>query len=196
MKVDQSPLGFPNNRESWNWMKNLLRQWSKSCFLRILWGISLGNLCLAGSPGSLFSGDNSRMVFRISFKDLAGFPITETIRNAKPGAVRGLLPNALLALDGQRVALVGFMLPTQLNKEKVTQFLLLRTRSACCFGVPPELNEMVEALAAKGPVTALMDTPVKVVGRLHVQEHREGTLLCSIYQIDVEDVSQDSGMVE
>jgi len=83
----------------------------------------------------------------------------------------------------------GFMLPTRIHNHLVTEFMLMRTQSTCCFGIPPELHEVVEVLKVADPPKVLMDTPVTVVGRLHVQDRWEGTFLCSIYQLDAEQVS-------
>jgi hypothetical protein len=133
---------------------------------------------------------------RIDWHTLASYKVTPKMLNAKPGKVRPLLPKAVQGLDGQEVALTGFMLPTMVHNRMAVAFLLLRTQNTCCYGVPPELNEVVEVLQLKQPAKILMDTPVRAVGRLHVRERWEGTFLCSVYQLDLEDVTPDTGKVE
>jgi len=91
-------------------------------------------------------------------------------------------------LDGKEVAITGFMLPIRIHNKLVTEFMLLRTQTTCCFGIPPELNEVVEVLRIDHPSKVLMDAPITVVGRLHVKERWEGTFLGSIYQLDAERV--------
>ena len=41
-----------------------------------------------------------------------------------------------------------------------------------------------EVLRIENPSKVLMDSPITVVGRLHVKERWEGPFLCSIYQLD------------
>lgn len=160
--------------------------------LAVAWGISSSGICLAAGT----SASDVTDLTQISFKILAGFPITKAILNAKPGRVRPLLPKSLLNLDGKRVSLLGFMLPLKVHNRMVTQFMLMRNQNTCCFGIPPELNEVVEVSNLQHPVKILMDTPIKAVGRLHVQERREGPFLYSIYQMDLEDVTEDSVAVD
>jgi hypothetical protein len=133
---------------------------------------------------------------RIDWHLLASYKVTPAMLNARPGRVCPLLPKAVRSMDGQEVALTGFMLPTQVHNRMAQAFLLLRSQSTCCFGVPPELNEVVEVLQLKQPAKILMDTPVRAVGRLHVRERWEGTFLCSVYQLDLESVEPDSGKVQ
>jgi hypothetical protein len=126
-----------------------------------------------------------------SFKELAGFHLPDAIFKAKPGHVLGFLPSAIRHLDGREVSLTGFMLPIRIHNRLVTEFMLLRTQNTCCFGIPPELHEVVEVLKIDNPTKVLMDTPITVVGHLHVKERWEGTFLCSIYQMDAERISAE-----
>ncbi|MDR3670090.1 MAG: DUF3299 domain-containing protein [Holophaga sp.] len=126
-----------------------------------------------------------------SFKVLAGFHLPDAIYKAKPGHVRAFIPASVRNLDGREVALTGFMLPIRIHNRLVTEFMLLRTQNTCCFGIPPELHEVVEVLKIDTPTKVLMDTPVTVVGHLHVRERWDGTFLCSIYQMDAERVTEN-----
>jgi hypothetical protein len=128
---------------------------------------------------------------KTSFKVLAGFHLPDAIFKAKPGHVRAFIPESIRSLDGREVALTGFMLPLRIHNRLVTEFMLLRTQNTCCFGIPPELHEVVEVLKIDTPTKVLMDTPVTVVGHLHVRERWEGTFLCSIYQMDAERVTTE-----
>jgi len=124
-----------------------------------------------------------------SFKVLAGFHLPEAVFKAKPGHVLGFVPGSIRNLNGKEVALTGFMLPIRIHDRLVTEFMLLRTQNTCCFGIPPELHEVVEVLKVNTPTKVFMDTPITVIGHLHVQERWEGTFLCSIYQMDADKVS-------
>jgi hypothetical protein len=119
-----------------------------------------------------------------SFKVLASWRIPDALFKAKPGHVLRFVPGNIRRLDGKEVAVTGFMLPIRIHNKLVTEFMLLRTQNTCCFGIPPELNEVVEVLRIDTPPRVLMDAPITVVGRMHVKERWEGTFLCSIYQLD------------
>ncbi|MDR3671223.1 MAG: DUF3299 domain-containing protein [Holophaga sp.] len=124
-----------------------------------------------------------------SFKVLAGFNLPQAFFKAKPGHVLENIPASIRGMDGKEVSVTGFMLPIQIKDKLVTQFMLMRTQNTCCFGIPPELHEVVEVLKVKTPAKVLMDIPVTVVGRLHVKDRWEGDFLCSIYQMDAESVT-------
>jgi len=124
-----------------------------------------------------------------SFKVLAGFGISQAFLKAKPGHVLDNVPASIRQMDGKEVSVTGFMLPVLLKDKLTTQFMLMRTQNTCCFGIPPELHEVVEVLKVKTPAKVAMDTPVTVVGRLHVKDRWEGDFLCSIYQMDAESVT-------
>jgi len=112
-----------------------------------------------------------------SFKVLAGFPLPQAFFKAKPGHVLENIPASIRGMDGREVSVTGFMLPIQIKDRLVTQFMLMRT------------HEVVEVLHVKTPPKVLMDTPVTVVGHLHVKDRWEGDFLCSIYQMDAESVT-------
>jgi hypothetical protein len=126
-----------------------------------------------------------------SFKVLSGFDISQAFLKAKPGHVLDFVPASIRQMDGKEVSVTGFMLPIQIKDKLTTQFMLMRTQNTCCFGIPPELHEVVEVLKVKTPAKALMDTPVTVVGRLHVKDRWEGDFLCSIYQMEAESVTAE-----
>jgi hypothetical protein len=123
-----------------------------------------------------------------SFQVLAGWRIPDALFKAKPGHVLRFVPGKIRQLDGKQVAVTGFMMPIRVHDKRVTEFMLLRTQNTCCFGIPPELNEVVEVLRIGTPSKVLMDAPITVVGTLRVKERWEGSFLCSIYQLDAERV--------
>ena len=160
--------------------------------------LSLRSLCMAmailisafpGRPTTLAATILSPGApLRTSFEVLASWRIPDALFKAKPGHVLRFVPANIRSLDGKEVAVTGFMLPIRVHNKLVTEFMLLRTQNTCCFGVPPELNEVVEVLRIDTPSKVLMDSPITVVGRMHVKERWEGTFLCSIYQLDAERV--------
>jgi hypothetical protein len=125
---------------------------------------------------------------KTDFHTLAGWHVPDALFKAKQGHVLRFVPGGIRRLDGKRVAVTGFMLPTRIKNRQVTEFFLMRNQNTCCFGIPPELNEVVEVQKTAHPTKVLMDTPITVVGKLHVRERWEGVFLCSIYQLEAETV--------
>jgi hypothetical protein len=126
-----------------------------------------------------------------SFKVLSGFEISQAFLKAKQGHVLENVPASIRQMDGKEVSVTGFMLPVQIKDKLTTQFMLMRNQNTCCFGIPPELHEVVEVVKLKTPAKVTMDTPVTVVGRLHVKDRWEGDFLCSIYQMEAESVTAE-----
>jgi hypothetical protein len=96
------------------------------------------------------------------------------------------MPEMIKALNGQRVAVTGFMLPTDFDSEKgtVKSFLLLRNQMGCCFGITPRINDFVDVEMRGGRgAKYIMDIPITVVGKFEVGKK---PLVNSIYRIEAE----------
>ena len=89
-------------------------------------------------------------------------------------------------LDDQRVAITGFMLPTKFKNGRVTEFLLMKDQSGCCFGAMPRINEWIIVKMMNDGVPPLMDMPLTFVGKLKVGEVFEEGYLAGIYQLEGE----------
>jgi len=135
--------------------------------------------------------ESTSTVLPVSFKLLAGWTLPDGIYKAKPGHVLQYIPQSVRKLDSMEICITGFMLPTAVQNRQVTAFMLLRNQNTCCFGIPPELFDVVEVFTAKKPVGVLMDTPVTVTGHFHVRERWQGTYLCTIYQMEAEKVQAE-----
>lgn len=93
------------------------------------------------------------------------------------------IPEPVRDLDGKMVEVSGFMLPVDTSKGRVSSFLILRSRMACCFGVMPEENEFVFARMPEGDTVDYMnDTPVTVTGILNVGKRN---VVSGIYTLEV-----------
>jgi len=127
----------------------------------------------------------------IGFDKLAGFAYLApeyTGTNPPPLPDTNQIPAAVRAFDGRKVALKGFMLPLKVQEGKVTELILLRDQSMCCFGGVPKLNEFVTVKMTGGGTKAVMDQAVTLVGKLKVGEFTENGYLLGIYQMDGERV--------
>lgn len=104
---------------------------------------------------------------------------------AKPAAP-DQIPRSIKALDAQKVAVAGFMLPVKMEGGLVKEFLLVRDPMMCCYGIMPKVNEwIVVKMTGKG-VQPLMDVPLTFYGRLRVGEMFENGYLTGIYLLEGE----------
>lgn len=93
------------------------------------------------------------------------------------------IPQPILALNGQEVAIRGFMLPLRFEGGLVTELLLMRDQSMCCFGVVPNINDWVAVTLPLPGVKAILDQPVVLFGTLEVGEEFDQEILSSIYRM-------------
>jgi len=96
------------------------------------------------------------------------------------------IPPEIKALDKKRVALKGFMLPLKVEDGLITELLIMRDQSMCCYGTVPKINEWVSVRMTGKGVKPIMDQAVTIYGRLKVGEIRENGYLVGIYEMDGE----------
>lgn len=104
------------------------------------------------------------------------------------------IPAAVRAFDKKDVALKGFMLPLKVEAGLVTELLILRDQSMCCYGAVPKINEWVSVKMAGKGVKPVMDQAVTLIGKLHVGEVRENGYLVGIYQMEGEKIANPPGL--
>jgi hypothetical protein len=97
-----------------------------------------------------------------------------------------LIPVNVKGFDEKRVSVRGFMLPLKVEGGLVSELLIMRDQSMCCYGVVPKINEWISVKMSGKGVKAIMDQPVTIYGKLHVGEMRENGYLVGIYQLDGE----------
>lgn len=96
------------------------------------------------------------------------------------------IPLVVKAFNNKRVSLKGFMLPLKVEGGAVTEMLILRDQSACCFGATPKINEWVSVKMVGGGVKPIMDQAVTLYGTLKVGAMRENGYIIGIYQLNGE----------
>jgi hypothetical protein len=104
------------------------------------------------------------------------------------------IPDFIKSLDNHEIALRGFMLPLKLGNGRVTEFLIMRNRSMCCFGKPLHVNEWVHVRMNGDGVKSIMDQPLTVYGTLHVGEIVKDGQMSSIYQLDGEKMDEPTAL--
>lgn len=128
----------------------------------------------------------------VGFDKLAGYNFEVTDDLLAPGTnsaaiserVESQIPATVKALNDKPVALNGFMLPLKVEGGLVTELLIMRDQSMCCYGVQPKINEWVSVKMARTGVRPVMDQPVTLFGKLRVGEMRENGYLVGIYAMD------------
>ena len=99
------------------------------------------------------------------------------------------VPSALRTLDGQRLRLNGYVVPLEMEGQRIQSFLLVRDQMLCCFGKMPALHEWVFVEFPRGAGLELQsDRPVEVSGRLWAREEREKGVVTSLYRMEAEKV--------
>jgi len=124
----------------------------------------------------------------VSFDKLASFPyevpldpVTNKVELARLNAQ---IPVRIKSLDKKPVAIRGFMLPLKVENGLVTELLIMRDQSMCCFGTVPKINEWINIRMAGEGVQPIMDQSITLMGMLKVGEVLENDYLVGIYEME------------
>lgn len=95
-------------------------------------------------------------------------------------------PPDVVALNGQRVAIRGYLLPIEFDPSGIVAFYLTaRPDLGCCFGTGLALNEWVEVRWKGKPITDFeMERPMTVIGTLTVAPQISEGSLVSLYLLE------------
>lgn len=99
----------------------------------------------------------------------------------------GNIPADVLALSGMNVRLHGFMIPID-QTENITQFALVPSLFACCYGQPPQVQHTIVCKAPAGKAVSYFPDELSVEGKLTVSEKKEDGFIVSIFQVEVSSV--------
>lgn len=131
-----------------------------------------------------------------SFDKLAGYTfavpdgLQPTNSVANPAKADDQIPADVKAFDQKKVSLTGFMLPLKVDDGVVTEMLIMKDQSMCCYGAVPRINDWVSVKMKKGGVKSVMDQPVTLYGKLKVGEILENGYLVGIYEMDGEKMDE------
>jgi len=99
------------------------------------------------------------------------------------------LPEDAASLDGEKVALDGYMLVLERDDDRrIRAFLLLESLWGCCFARTPSIHEGVAVRMATERGITGHEGPVTVLGELVVGEEREGGEVTSVYRMKASQV--------
>ena len=76
----------------------------------------------------------------------------------------------------------------------MTELLIMRDQSMCCYGTVPRINEWVSVRMTSKGVKPVMDQAVTLQGTLKVGAIRENGYLVGIYQMDGEKMDSPLGV--
>lgn len=129
---------------------------------------------------------------QLGFDRLAGydFVMKEQPANQKLPRWTGQdqIPDVVKSWAGKKAEIKGFMLPMKLEKGLVTEFLVMRDLSTCCYGAAPSMNHFVVVKLAKG-VAPVSEKIVKVSGTFQVGTSFDAFgFMTGIYQMTGEKV--------
>jgi hypothetical protein len=99
----------------------------------------------------------------------------------------GNIPADVTALSGSKVRVRGFMIPMD-QTENITQFALVPSLFACCYGQPPQVQHTVVCETPKGKAVSYFPDEIQVEGTLKVQEKRDEGFIVSVFELEVSSV--------
>jgi hypothetical protein len=134
----------------------------------------------AGQDGYVAVGFDKLSGYNIEVSDELLGPQTNKVSVTADAQI----PATIKELSNKKVSLRGFMLPLKVEGGLVTELLIMKDQSMCCYGTTPRINEWVSVKMTKGGIKPLMDEPVTLMGTLKVGETRENGYLVGIYAMD------------
>lgn len=152
-------------------------------------GTPPGPVVLPAEPPPTLAADG---YIDVGWGILAGYPYAPP-KLAKDGTcVAGrldALPDDIKKMSHGKYAVVGYMLPMEMEDEKVRTFLLMRCVLTCCYGQPMNVNEWIEARVASGAVE-YSTRQIRVAGELVVGEEFKDGDVVSVYRLFVDKVEE------
>ena len=112
--------------------------------------------------------------------------------NVQPPTGNEQIPVIVKSWSGKKALITGFMQPTKLEKGKCTEFMLMASQMACCFGGVPNINDWVVVRMPSG-VPVVMDVPISFYGTLKVGATFENGYLTGIYEMEGEKMGEVKG---
>jgi hypothetical protein len=99
----------------------------------------------------------------------------------------GNIPDDVMKLEGIHFRTSGYMIPLD-QAESISEFALVPSLFACCFGQPPQIQHTIVVTCPKGKAVSYFPDELTVEGTLHVHEQKDGGFIVSIFQIDASSV--------
>jgi hypothetical protein len=121
----------------------------------------------------------------VNLKAMSSFDMDQS--NGQPSDIPGKFRN----LEGRRVLLVGEMWAAKdAGDGNLNYFQLVYSRTKCCFSGPPLAQHFVDSNVKPGALAEYSDGMVRVWGTLHIKFRKEGPVIKSVYEVDVDKVEE------
>lgn len=125
----------------------------------------------------------------VSFTQLANYqynaPMAElSTPEAKTMMSKNKIPDTVQGFNGKKVAIRGYMEPLVVENGLVTEFIVYRDQSACCFGKVPKINEWITVKMTSDGVKPLRDVPIYFFGTLKVGAVVVDDFLVGLYEMN------------
>ncbi len=99
----------------------------------------------------------------------------------------GQIPADVKQLAGAQLRLHGYMIPLD-QAENITQFALVPSLFACCYGQPPQIQHTIVVSCPKGKAVSYCPDEIVVEGKLNVQEKKDDGYVVSLFELTVNSV--------
>ena len=99
----------------------------------------------------------------------------------------GNIPADIKALHGTKFRTRGYMIPLD-QADSITEFALVPSLFACCFGQPPQIQHTLVVHCPKGKAVSYFPDEISVEGILKVEEKKDDGYIISIFEIDASSV--------
>ncbi|QOV88241.1 DUF3299 domain-containing protein [Humisphaera borealis] len=99
----------------------------------------------------------------------------------------GNIPADVQRLSGAAIRLRGYMIPMD-QAENITQFALVPSLFACCFGQPPSIQHTIVVNCPKGKAVGYTADEIFVEGKLTVKEKKDDGYIISVFEMEVSSV--------
>ena len=84
----------------------------------------------------------------------------------------GNIPEDVKAMSGSMIRLNGFMIPMD-QATSISQFALVPSLFACCFGQPPQIQHTIIVNCPKGKAVSYYPDEINVEGKLKVERKKK-----------------------
>lgn len=148
---------------------------------------------LAAAAVPLAAGDEKAKA--IAFSDLA-FAVLPPKQVEPEGAAapqpayNDQIPERVRALDGQRIRIRGFMIPTLLEDDGVREFIIVSSPMVCCYGQTPEIYEYMMVRMSGKPSPMRENMPTLYEGTLRVGDVYEHGYWAGIFVLECDKVEE------
>ena len=124
----------------------------------------------------------------VSFDLLSGYEYflvpTGTLHPHRGQNPEDQIPKYVRDLNGTKVVIEGYMVPIDVDGERIKSFILTNSRMMCCYGAMPWINEWIFVeMENKDGADFFNDTTIRVKGILDVGEEIEDGMVISLYRM-------------